>query len=254
MENEPNLKSELQNYAKDVVGQSGGNNPFILNPFTGESTSNPNFLNPLQAVELKLASDPEYAAMIQNLTKMSSIVPTEELANYRDATGNTPPPGTTYAHIQDGGYQLVSPQQNEQVGSIQNTLNALQAAQSASDNLAGGAGGSLGATLQGFLHKIGLGSATPAYNQYQQAVSQVPSQYQNLFGTPGVSPSTDQNSGYASVIQNLQNQLARLNQNQLPPAATSPITPPNLNPYGGTQIPQLNPQQLGANAQKSVGL
>lgn len=277
------IPSQLASYEQLAQGATGngGNtsSPFIFNPENGQLVSNPGYLNPLQQLQYALQTNPngpEGQALIQaqaevsNLTQLHSLVPTGELANYRDPrTGQTPPFGTTYAEIQDGQYVPVSAAQNEEVNQLKNALDALSNAYSISKSVSGSQVG-----LGSLLSKIPIfgGTAanalTPQYSQYQSAIQALPTSLsalpgvdlQSLFSQPGVVPT----QGYNQATSQIQSALQSISGAQQPAAATattpispqalSPLQMPNSNPYSSTANPVLNPSQLGANARSNVGL
>ena len=245
-----NPVADLQNYYQQATSQnSGQGSPFTLNPFSGQAVSNPNFLNPLQAQQLRqaqfeydLQTNPTLAAIYQNMQKLESIVPTAELTTYRDQNGNVPRPGTTYADLEAGGYQAVSPDQALQAQQLESVLSQLQQAAPLAQHLSS-SGGTLGAGLQGILGHLGLGSFTPAYTQYQNIVNAIPAQYRGALPTPGA----PLGPAYQTAVSNLQSQARQLN-----PSPVAPLSQPVTDPYGATTPAMLNPAQLGANARRAT--
>lgn len=264
----PNNSEQLQEFAnmgEQLNGASGGgansSSPFVINPGNGQFTQNPGFLNALQALELRMQSDPAFAADLANMKQMATVIPPDQLANFRLPDGSTPPVGTTYAHLQDlGAIQISQPQQ--QSVQLQNAQSSLGAATGASNNVATGT-----VALGDILSKIGLGSLAnmlPGYSEYQQAIGSLG---QNpftagaapIFGNGGVTPNQSQGSPYDTYMQNLQRTLQgnahpNIQPAAIPSAALQPMQPQNTNPYSGTANPIVSGAQLGATARQSQNI
>ncbi|GAC1502285.1 MAG: hypothetical protein NVS1B10_06990 [Candidatus Saccharimonadales bacterium] len=258
--------------AQSMAGGQGGtdssSNPFIMNPQNGQFVTNPGFMNAMQQFQLKLLSNPSFAAHMEaelaNLKQMESIVPTSELQNYRDSSGNNLPFGTTGQQLSSSGLTPVSPAQNEEANQLHNALDALSKAYSASKGI-----NSVTGSIGGVLQRTGIGASLanliPGYQQYQSAVSALPQNVaglnlQSLFQTPGVVPeegvksAQTQLQGYLNSLQPGRYNNPTPQASPLPPSAVSPVPSVPMNPYDITANPVSNPQQLGANARKSIGM
>lgn len=234
---------DIRNFAqayKDMATQFGAQNGLVLNPTTGEYVSNPNFVPATGAA----------TAQQQNIQLQDSIVPTADLMNYRDQAGNTPTFGMTYGQLTANGFNPVSPAQQGAVVQGNQAATAVQNAEQLGTSIANDTSNPVLGFLRGLISKVtGPLGLDPQAQAYQQAVQQVPGQYQGALptvGQIGTNPGGTQ-SAFNSILQQVGLGRAGVTQTQPIPQVQVPQSP-NTNPYTSTAPGPVNPGSYGQTA------
>lgn len=231
---------DIRNFAqayKDMATQFGSQYGLVLNPTTGEYVNNPNFVPTTGAA----------TAQQDNIKMLASVVPTTDLMNYRDPSGNTPTIGMTYQDLKNGGYSAVSPTQQASVVQGNQATTAVQNAEQLGTSIANDTSNPVLGFLRGLISKVtGPLGLDPQAQAYQQAIQQVPAQYQGALptvGQIGTNPGGTQ-SAFNSILQQVGIGRSGVTNTQPVPQVQIPQSP-NTNPYTSTSPGPVNPASYG---------
>ena len=227
---------------KSAADQFGATVGLKLNPLDGTYVRDPNFQTPAEQQALKmaqlqyaLASNPELAASFANRGQNATQLSPEQLQNFRNGSGQTSAPGTTFGGAASQGLNVMSSEQAQQAQGLVAQLALLKQAKDKATVLNAN-GGQPGAGIAGILAHLGIQTPqSQAYSDYQSTVNQLSPQFQGAALTPGQAPG----SGIDTAIANIVSQLGGLHRTAYAGAPQAPAGTPNLN-LGSISLPGIS--------------